>query len=96
MTKHPLIGMLISIDDEEHESHTISRFTAEIGPGLMLARRLNPRTGEDLSQSHIIVLGQVAQDEWTVIFDDWNACEHYYECPHIEDRIVKLVPKEHD
>lgn len=86
--KHPLVGKLIAIDSDDHDSHTISRFTAEVGPGLMLARRLDPRNGADFSASHLIVLGEVAQDEWTVIFDDWDAYKHHYTCPHQDDEDI--------
>jgi hypothetical protein len=91
--KHPLIGKLIMLDSEDRQSHTVSRFTAEIGPGLMLARRLNPRTGKDFAESHMIVLAEVAQDEWTMIFDDWPAYQRFGECPHEDQRVVKLVLK---
>lgn len=93
---HPLVGKFVSIDDEDHSAHTVSRFLAEIGPGLMLARRIHPRTGKDFNESHIIVLAQIAQDEATVIFDSWDAYEHYYhDDGSLEDRrVIKLVPRE--
>lgn len=96
MTKHPLAGKLISINDDDRGTYCISRFTAEVAPGLMLARRLNPRTGEEFAESHIINLVAVAEGEFTTIFDSWDDCKTFYHCPHTAEKhvVVKLVPKE--
>jgi hypothetical protein len=91
--QHPLIGKLVRFDTDDHEAHCLSRFSADLGDGLMLATRLSPRTGEPFDTAHIIVLSTIAQDEWTEIFDSFAAYVRATECPHEADRVVKLVPK---
>jgi hypothetical protein len=89
---HPLIGKLVRLNSEDFDYYCVSRFTADLGDGFLLARRLNPLTGRELANSHIVALGLLAQPEMAEIYDEWAAVPQ--EMPPDEERIIRLVPKE--
>jgi hypothetical protein len=91
---HPLIGKLLRWNSEDLEYYTVSRFIADLGGGYLLARRINPRTGADFGDLHIVSLEAIAQPDMAGIYDDWDTLQREWESPHHEDRVIKLVPKE--
>ena len=90
---HPLLGKVIRIDSDDGASHGVSRIVADLDNGLMLAKRLMPRTGRDIEVWHIIVLAVVGLNDMTEIYDSWEAYRRAEEGPPDEDRVVRLVPK---
>ncbi|MBO0736428.1 MAG: hypothetical protein J2P48_07650 [Alphaproteobacteria bacterium] len=96
--RHPLIGKIVRYDVEDGAAYRVSRFTADLGNGLMLAKHISPHTGEDLRGSEILVLMHLAHDDMTEIYDDWAAMRadmEQYE-PAAAKRVVQLVPKDKD
>jgi hypothetical protein len=93
MNKHPLIGKVLHWDSPDGEYFTLSRFTADLGNGFMLAERTDPRTGESLNVEHVILLAQLVERDIADIYDNWQAHEQATTCPHEKKSVVKLVPR---
>ena len=91
--KHPLVGKIVRIDQGDY--YQVSRFTADLGHGMMLARRISPHTGKDLRGEHVIVVAELTESDFTEIyesFDDLLEDDREYE-GGASPRVVRLVPK---
>jgi hypothetical protein len=88
---HPLIGRLLWLGDDDPELFPISRFTDDLGGGLMLAARLDPRTGELLAASHVVSLQPHCVE--AEIFADWKSLMRAVDCPEDGKRVVQLGPE---
>jgi hypothetical protein len=96
---YPLIGKLLRRVTEDGEYYTLSRFTADLGGGCFLARRIGCVSGKDLDPSHILFLPElVAAGEGAEIFNSWeDFCRAERELEDQaktgDDKVVRLVPK---
>jgi hypothetical protein len=88
---HPLIGKVLYYDHGEH--YTLSEFVAYIGDGYFLARRINPNTGANCQQQHIVSLAELtAKDACDIdIYDTRQAYFDYMKqiCAEIDEDGVK-------
>jgi hypothetical protein len=82
---HPLIGKLLWLSVDDPELYTVSRFEADLGHGLLLCSRLNPRTGEKLDASHVV--------SDAAIFENWRALMRAVDGPEDGNRVRELKPE---
>jgi hypothetical protein len=80
---HPLIDRILWLGDDDPELCTI-----------MLAARLDPRTGQKLAASHIVSLGLLPMHGEAEIFQDWESLKRAVDGPEDGNRVVRQLGPE--
>jgi hypothetical protein len=91
MTAHPLLGRLLWLDDDDPTFCTISEFAADLGGGLLLCTRLDPRTGKSLGVQHVVSLGLLPMHD-AEIFANWESLRRAVDGPQ-DGKVRQLGPE---